>query len=613
MKNNNPLTHIKNELKKREVMKSIVLATPNAESYLTYCEMMALYQYGEEFKRAWWHELVAYVLTDIVKGEGNPYTSLSFAPRHRKTTFGVRWFASYALGMSYKSEEIKNTLKFIYATYGGDLSTKTSAETKAIVESDIYKFLFPDAKIKKDSDSKGDWNLTGNKGFFATSVGGAGTGVGADVYIADDLIKALEEGSHIVRDRAWKFYEGSVETRLEGLKRVLFIGQRLDEDDVIGRLKKWIKENDMEDSFTEVSISALNKEDKLQLKVGATVEVTKEVAYALVNREGEKLFISHDAKEFNLLAHKAYLMFEARETVWVQNRGVAEIDLFVSLEESYTYRDLTVVRPPYTPLDESLFTREELELKRLNRDVWDKQYMGDTKPSRAGYFLESDWREVVPHEIPTGYRYIIVDPSKKKISTADDCAIGVYNKSVGENKIVKTVLEDGVAEIMNTDDICEQIIRFGIKYPDARVFVENAGGGEAVETRLPEKIMIYNAEAQREGREQFTNSKTFFNADNSEGAKNRRINLIQEPSSQGYFLVNKFMDETFKAKTKKQLLAYNPMKTNNDDNIIDTIGMSYKLKGVVAKSVVVRVRKEKVSRRVSTGAIKKNTKGWNLG
>ncbi|SFV71494.1 Phage terminase, large subunit [hydrothermal vent metagenome] len=572
--------------------------------------MMALYQYGEEFKRAWWHELVAYVLTDIIKGEGKPYTSLSFAPRHRKTTFGVRWFASYGLGMSYKSEAVKNTLKFIYATYGGDLSTKTSAETKAIVESDIFKFVFSEAKIKKDSDSKGDWNLVGNKGFFATSVGGAGTGVGADVYIADDLIKALEEGSHIVRDRAWKFYEGSVETRLEGLKRVLFIGQRLDEDDVIGRLKKWIKDNDMQDSFSEISISALNKEDKVQLKVNAIVEISKEVAYALVNREGEKLFVSHDAKEFKQLDHKAYLTFKANEKVFVQNRGVAEIDLFISLEESYSYRDLTVTRPPYTPLDESLFSRKELELKRLNRDVWDKQYMGDTRPSRAGYFLESDWREIVPHEIPNGYRYIIVDPSKKKISTADDCAIGVYNKSVGENKIVKTVLEDGVAEIMNTDDICDQIIRFGIKYPDAQIFVENAGGGEAVETRLPEKIMIYNAEAQRTGKAQFTNSKTFFNADNSEGAKNRRINLIQEPISQGYFLVNKFMDETFKVKVKKQLLAYNPMKTNNDDNIIDTAGMSYKLSSVVARSTVERVRKERVSRKVG---IKKSKRGWKLG
>jgi len=609
MEENNPLTHIQNELKKREIMKNIILYEPNYESYLTYCEMMALYQYGEEFKRAWWHGLVAYVLTDIIKGEGKPYTSLSFAPRHRKTTFGVRWFASYGLGMSYKSEKVKNTLKFIYATYGGDLSTKTSAETKAIVESDIYKFVFPEAKIKKDSDSKGDWNLTGNKGFFATSVGGAGTGVGADIYIADDLIKALEEGSLIVRDRAWKFYEGSVETRLEGLKRVLFIGQRLDEDDVIGRLKKWIKENDLEDSFTEISIPALNKEEKLQLKVNAVVEVTKDVAYALINREGEKLFISHDCKKFKQLAHKAYLTFEANEKVYVQNRGVAEIDLFISIEESYTYRDLTVVRPPYTPLDESLFSREELELKRLNRDVWDKQYMGDTRPSRAGYFLESDWREIVPHEIPNGYRYIIVDPSKKKVSTADDCAIGVYNKSVGENKIVKTVLEDGVAEIMNTDDICDQIIRFGIKYPDAQILVENAGGGEAVETRLPEKIMIYNAEAQRTGKPQFANGYTFFNADNTEGAKNRRINLIQEPISQGYFLINKFMDETFKNKTKKQLLAYNPMKTNNDDNIIDTAGMSFKLKGVAAKSIVPRVKRKEVSRRV---AKKRNKTGWRF-
>ena len=593
-------------------MKKIILSKPNAESYLTYCEMMAKYQFGEEFKRAWWHELVAYVLIDIIKGEGKPYTSLSFAPRHRKTTFGVRWFTSYALGMSYKSQEIKNTLKFIYATYGGDLSTKTSAETKAIVESDIYKFVFPDAKIKKDSDSKGDWNLTGNKGFFATSVGGAGTGVGADIYIADDLIKALEEGSHIVRDRAWKFYEGSVETRLEGLKRVLFIGQRLDEDDIIGRLKKWIKDNDMQDSFTEISIPALNKEDTIQLKVNAIVEIKKEVAYALVNREGEKLFISYDGQEFKQLAHKSYLLFEANETVYVQNRGVAEIDLFISLEERYTYRDLTVVRPPYTPLDESLFSREELELKRLNRDVWDKQYMGDTRPSRAGFFLESDWREVVPHEIPKGYRYIIVDPSKKKVATADDCAIGVYNKSVGENQIVKTVLEDGVAEIMNTKDICDQIIRFGIKYPDARIFIENAGGGEAVEVELPEKIMIYNAEAQRTGNPQFINSKTFFDADNSEGAKNRRINLIQEPISQGYFLVNKFMDEGFKAKFKKQLLAYNPMKLNNDDNILDTAGMSYKLKEVVPKSTVVRVKKESVSRRIGS-RIKKNKRGWRIG
>ncbi|SFV71551.1 hypothetical protein MNB_SV-13-1265 [hydrothermal vent metagenome] len=121
--------------------------------------------------------------------------------------------------------------------------------------------------------------------------------------------------------------------------------------------------------------------------------------------------------------------------------------------------------------------------------------------------------------------------------------------------------------------------------------------------------MIYNAEAQKMGKAQFTNSKTFFNADNSEGAKNRRINLIQEPISQGYFLVNKFMDETFKVKVKKQLLAYNPMKTNNDDNIIDTAGMSFKLSSVVARSTVERVKKERISRKVG---IKKSKRGWKL-
>jgi len=571
-----PTELIKNELKRRELKKQIITKAPSAEGFLLYVGMIYEYYYKAPFVRAWWHELFAKILIDVLAGKVS-YTVISFAPRHRKTDLGVRMFVTYAFGMSRSHTDVKNALKAIYATYGGTLSIKTSTETKGIVESDIYNFIFPRVKMKKDVDQKHDWAMEGNAGLFATSVQGAGTGVGGDIYFLDDSIKASEEGSLTVRNTAWDFFLGSVLTRLEGLKAVVMIMQRLHEDDVVGRFLKWAEKNDILDKVVQLNIPALNKEKTIELPphaVNVPCTATENIAFINSTKEAIKLTKSLDAERVYLLQPKEFITVEKGQEVFISHSASYELELRVSFEETYTYKDYTVVRPPYTPLDENLFNIEELEDKRKDAYTWQTQYLQDPKPSRVGFFKE-EWQQwLFPHEVDEGARYAFVDPAESQNPKADNRAIAMVRKLETYDKTVKTFVEDGRCGLWDIYEFCQHIFNFGLVYPDTPFYIELAGGGITLSTVLPQELLKFNASQQAKGLPQFSNAINWVKVDN-QVSKNTIINLMQFPLSQHQLVFNTLMDETFKTQLQKELNAYNPDKTDNDDDCMDCISKSF--------------------------------------
>ncbi len=505
------INQIRNKILQKEVRNRLIKSL-TADGFLIYVETIYQYYYKAPFVRAWWHELVAEMLIDILKGE---LTRLlwNMPPRTRKTDIGVRMFVSYSIGMSAESDKVKNALKFIYGTYGQTLSSKTSIETKNILESDIYKEIFPSVKLSLSQDLKDDWSLETNQSFFATSVAGSGTGVGADVYIADDLIKAVEADSKLVRDNAYGFYTSSALTRLQGLQAVVLIMQRVHEDDPAGRILKKAKEEGTLEEWIVFSLSAINEK-----------------------------------------------------------------------EEIYEYKHLKVTRPPNTSIDDALFSLKDLTTKKreMSKSDWERQYMQNPQPSETGFFNKSDRLYIAPHEIKRGYQYVIIDPAESESSDADHRAIGVIEKSTDISEIVTTTIVDGRVGRWDIYSFCENIIDVGVNYPDAMFLIEKAGGGITLSKILPKEILIYNAKAQSEGRNQFINSIKYFSPDNKI-SKNAIINLMQFPFEAHYIYINKFGNHKFMEQLEKELDRYSPERDNKEDNCIDVVSKSFFLKECVAK------------------------------
>jgi len=203
-----------------------------------------------------------------------------------------------------------------------------------------------------------------------------------------------------------------------------------------------------------------------------------------------------------------------------------------------------------------------------------RQYLQDAAVSEAGYFLEENYREVVDLEIPEQNVYILVDPAESEESSADDRGIVAVGKSVDASQIVKTVVMDGRRGLWDVYGTCEQIIYLMLKFPDAPVYIEGAGGGITLIKVLKKEILVYNAKAQMEGKEQIHNGVFSFKPDN-QTSKNQGIKLMANPMEQGYLLFYKFMDADFKAQLKKELLAFNPERKGNTDNCIDPLSKSF--------------------------------------
>jgi hypothetical protein len=95
----------------------------------------------------------------------------------------------------------------IVASYGEDLARRHAADFRTIMQSAMYRRLFPATRIKPRSNRADEMRTTRGGGRKAVSLGGAVTGFGADVIIIDDLMKAQEALSPRKREEVREYFE----------------------------------------------------------------------------------------------------------------------------------------------------------------------------------------------------------------------------------------------------------------------------------------------------------------------------------------------------------------------------------------------------------------------
>lgn len=215
------------------------------------------------YKTSWFHEVIGDILQNVVVDVLNKKKRriiITLPPRSGKTELTSIKFPAWALGNH-------PNLRFILSTYGAELSEKVGMKTRDAVQSKTYETIFPDTKLRQDTKSKTFWMTDKGGHYYAVGVGGAVTGVGADIILCDDLTKNREESeSRTVQEKVWEYYRSTLYSRLEGAGAVIVIMQRWNNYDLVGRLleeqERLIKEGEEPENWEVINFPAIAEDDE---------------------------------------------------------------------------------------------------------------------------------------------------------------------------------------------------------------------------------------------------------------------------------------------------------------------------------------------------------------
>lgn len=171
----------------------------------------------------------------------------------------------------------------IHGAHATDLSTTESRRVRRLVESDEYRSMFPEVALRADENTAAMWTTTSGGCYFAIGQDSAVTGKRAHELVLDDPMNAIARFSKAARDSVWSWFTEGLSSRLDGDRApVVVVMQRLDRDDLIGRLIAaggWtLLELPVEDEHGELlapNVLPREKLDALRVQMGSAVYATQ--------------------------------------------------------------------------------------------------------------------------------------------------------------------------------------------------------------------------------------------------------------------------------------------------------------------------------------------------
>jgi predicted phage terminase large subunit-like protein len=156
---------------------------------------------------------------------------INVPPRHLKSLIGSVAYPAWCLGRD-------PSLSIICVSYAQDLADKLARDCRRIMMSDWYRELFPETRLVAQRPALQELITTAGGFRFATSVGGALTGRGADLLTIDDPTKPADAMSEKSREATNEWFDHTLLSRLNDQQRgaIVLIMQRLHEDDLTGHV-----------------------------------------------------------------------------------------------------------------------------------------------------------------------------------------------------------------------------------------------------------------------------------------------------------------------------------------------------------------------------------------
>ena len=180
------------------------------------------------------HEKMAAAFERVASGKVKRLI-INMPPRHTKSEFASYLLPAWFLGKFPDK-------KIIQTSHTAELAVGFGRKVRNLVDSDLYKDLFPEVALQVDSKAAGRWATNKGGDYFAIGVGGAVTGKGADLLIIDDPHSeqeaTLAELNPEVYDKTYEWYTSGPRQRLQPRGAIVIVMTRWSKKDLTGQVLK---------------------------------------------------------------------------------------------------------------------------------------------------------------------------------------------------------------------------------------------------------------------------------------------------------------------------------------------------------------------------------------
>lgn len=281
-----------------------IIKQVSKEHYGYFCLLMNKRLEFEPFHIVYYKILHLFAIGEIKK------LIISMPPQHGKSEGSTRLLVPYILGLN-------PNLRIAIGSYASTKAQKFNREIQRNLDTEIYNIIFPGTLLNnsKTMNVSGQWLCNSHEfevvgklgGLKAVGRGGGITGDPVDVWILDDVYKDLSEGnSPVIRDAAWDWFDGSVQTRTHNDTQELIVFTRWHKDDIIGRLEEggevievnsWEElKNADKDKYIKINFEAIKESDPTEFDPRELGEVLWEKKHGinLLNKKRKRDTLTFD-------------------------------------------------------------------------------------------------------------------------------------------------------------------------------------------------------------------------------------------------------------------------------------------------------------------------------
>jgi predicted phage terminase large subunit-like protein len=175
---------------------------------------------------------------------------INMPPRHTKSEFASHLFPAYLLGKNPK-------LKIIEATHTADLAINFGRKVRDLLDTEEYHAVFPKTELKSDSRSAGKWLTSQGGEYYASGIGGALAGRGADLFIIDDPHSEQDAFSDKALNEAYEWFMTGPRQRLQPGGAIVIVMTRWSKKDLTGKLMKKMMQEKSSDQWELIEFPAI--------------------------------------------------------------------------------------------------------------------------------------------------------------------------------------------------------------------------------------------------------------------------------------------------------------------------------------------------------------------
>jgi predicted phage terminase large subunit-like protein len=173
--------------------------------------------------------LIADKLEAVERGEIRRLV-ICLPPRYGKSLLTSQLFIAWILGRNPSQHTI-------LAMHGQEIADSFGRLIRNTLTGPMHQAIFPASRVASDASAAHRFALMQGGSFRAVGKGSGLAGYGADLFVLDDLVRDAEEAqSETMRRSTWEWLTQVAFTRLSPSGRVVLIGTRWHERDVIGTL-----------------------------------------------------------------------------------------------------------------------------------------------------------------------------------------------------------------------------------------------------------------------------------------------------------------------------------------------------------------------------------------